>query len=470
MYNSILQFAIDLTKKICERAESGEIRDLDLMAEAVLSDCKETSILVMSELIREMNERIRGDNQYRKELGLIIKEKDRPRSLLTVLGQIDFSRDYFYDKQDGHCTCVLDQMLGIAKYERIGAAVGAALVTEAAKTSYARASEIVTNGIVSRQTVHNQILKVNVPEVRPKEEKREVKELHIYADEDHAHMQKPGKKKGKKCQVIPLVTVTEGMYQESKRRNRTINPMHFADEGFNTKRLWKAVEGYIEKAYDLERIETVYIHGDGGPWIKNGLEDIAQTAHVIDGYHFMRDLRSICRILPRRNIRVTLLWALENDDRERAHRYIQELLGETLSEKDLKRIKDFAGRLFRFWEEIRRRLTEAIPGSCTEGQVSHVLSERFSRDPLGWSQKPLGKLVGVRVFWKNGGKLTKDDFRKDTVQTERYSAYADRLVEEHLKGAADFSLFEPEDPIFDTASGTQQLIRGLGRTRNTLFQ
>lgn len=470
MSNIILQFAIDLTKKICERAENGEIRDLDIMAEAVLSDCKETSIQVIRELIRGMNEEFREDKKTRKELGLVIKEKDRPRSLLTALGQIDFFRDYFYDKQDGHCICVLDQMLGIARYERVSAAVGAELVTEAAKNSYARASEIITNGIVSRQTVHNQILKVNVPEVRPKEEKREVKELHVYADEDHAHMQKPGKKKGKQCQMIPLVTVTEGVYQESKGRNRTINPMHFADEGFNTKRLWKTAEGYIGKAYDLERIETVYIHGDGGSWIKSGLEDLAQTVHVIDGYHFMRDLRSICRILPRRNIRRTLLWALENDDRERAHRYIQELLGEPLSEKDRKRIKDFAGYLFRYWEEIRRRLTEDIPGSCTEGQVSHILSERFSRDPLGWSRKPLGKLVGVRVCWKNGGKLTKEDFRKDTVRTERYSAYADRLVEEHLKGAADFSLFDPEDPIFDAASGTQQLIRGFGRMRNTLLQ
>ncbi len=45
-----------------------------------------------------------------------------------------------------------------------------------------------------------------------------------------------------------------------------------------------------------------------------------------------------------------------------------------------------------------------------------------------------------------------------------------RMLEEHLKGAADFSLFDPEDPIFDAASGTQQLIRGFGRMRNTLLQ
>src|SRR3712207_8131256 len=38
------------------------------------------------------------------------------------------------------------------------------------------------------------------------------------------------------------------------------------------------------------------------------------------------------------------------------------------------------------WDGIVNRYTLDIPGSCTEGQVSHVLSERFSRNPMGWSK------------------------------------------------------------------------------------
>ena len=145
-----------------------------------------------------------------------------------------------------------------------------------------------------------------------------------------------------------------------------------------------------------------------------------------------------------------------------------ELLDEPLTEKEANRIRDFAGYLFRFWEEIRRRIIEDIPGSCTEAQVSHVLSERFSRDPLGWSEGPLGKLVGVRVYLKDGGKLTKEAFRQGEELTERYSEYADRLIEEHIKGAVDFSIFETERPIFDGASGTQIRIRGIGMARDMI--
>lgn len=467
---SILRFAFELAEKINQRVISREIMDIDVMADEILEDCKETSIDILQEIVRQMNEDFRKDKQTRKELGLVIKEKDRPRSLMTALGMIRFDRDYFYDKENDHHICALDHMLGIAKYERVGAAVAARLVSQAAETSYEKATRIVTGGAVSRQSVHDQILKVDVPEVQPDPEKKIVKELHVYADEDHAHMQKPCKKKGKQNKMVPLVTVTEGMYRQCKGRNRTLHPMHFASENFDTGELWKTAEGYIGKAYDLEELENVYIHGDGGQWIRNGLDNISQTVHVIDGYHFKRELRTICRILPDRNIKTALLSALEKDDHLRADRYIQSLLEEPLTEKESKKILDFAGYLFRFWDEIRRRITEDIPGSCTEGLISHVLSERFSRDPMGWSEKALGKLVSVRVYLKNGGKLTKEDFRRDKETPERYKEYADRLIDEQVRGAMDFSLFENESPIFDRASGTQILLHKLGMAGSPMVQ
>ena len=58
-------------------------------------------------------------------------------------------------------------------------------------------------------------------------------------------MQREGRAKGKKSRMVPLVTVTEGIEKESKGRNRTRNAMHFVDENFDTKALWKSVEGYI---------------------------------------------------------------------------------------------------------------------------------------------------------------------------------------------------------------------------------
>ena len=114
-----------------------------------------------------------------------------------------------------------------------------------------------------------------------------------------------------------------------------------------------------------------------------------------------------------------------------------------------------------------------IPGSCTEGQVSHVLSERFSRDPIGWSEESLGKLSQARVYIKNGGKLEGKDFRPEDkdreARKERYSEYAERMLKEAVEGCFDWSIFEKPIVPFDGASGTQTLIHGLGQAQNTLF-
>jgi len=459
MYNSILQLATELAERIWERAKNGEIKDIDAMAATVSDDCRRTSAEMMQEIIRYINEEIREDKSTRKEMGLVIKEKDRPRQLFTELGMLDLRRDYYYDKKNDRHTAVLDHVVGIDRYERIGGTVAARLITEATDVSYSKSADLVTGGAVSRQEVHDLLVRMKVPEYQVSQRKDKVDELHIYADEDHVSMQKPNKERGKKNRIVPLVTVTEGTVKESERRNRTVEPMHFVNEKFDTKELWKSVEGYIDKRYDTENIRNIYVHGDGGQWIRNGLEELAQTKHIMDGYHFFKELRKVSEMLPKRNVRIVILGALEKDDHARADRFMQDILLEPLTSKERDTICVFAGYLFRNWDEIRGRIAEEIPGSCTEAQVSHVLSERFSRDPLGWSDICLGKLTSARVFVKNGGTITKELFK--TNIEERYAEYADRFIEENMKGTFDYSIFENELPIFDTDSGTQHMIRNL---------
>ena len=110
MYDNILPLVVGLVKKIIERAENGELKELDVMASNVKEDLTSTSIEIVKELIQAANNRLREDKEARKELGLVIKEKDRPRELYTDLGMISFTRDYYYDKQNKTHVAVLDEM------------------------------------------------------------------------------------------------------------------------------------------------------------------------------------------------------------------------------------------------------------------------------------------------------------------------------------------------------------------------
>ena len=469
MEYSIQQIAQELVRKITEKVINGGICDIDKLSSTVLGDCKTAAREIIQTVIEELNKQIREDKAGRKEQKLVLKEKERKRQLLTELGMLEFKRDYYQEKVSGEYVYPLDEALNIASYERIGKQVCAKLVQQATDVSYAKSSKIVTGGEVSRQTVRRQILRAASLEKEPEEEQRQVKELHIYADEDHVHLQKPKKKKGKYNQILPLITVTEGMKKESTSRNRTIRPVRFVDEEFEPKRLWESVSGYIAKTYDLDALEKIYVHGDGGNWIGRGLEEYVQKVDVMDGYHLEKRLREISKEFPNQRVNHRLTEAILNNDQLKAKVILTDLWKNSEDTKSREKLKEFEKYLFRHWEGIRRRKSGVLPGSCTEGQVSHVIAERFSRDPLGWSKAGLGKLSKLRVYVINGGEITGEAFETQEQEQHNYREYMEQMIQEHLRGAIDWSIFEKEKPLFHGDSGTQVLIKEYGRCSFSLL-
>ena len=467
METIIQQIVTELVRRITEKAYAGGIRDIDALASDVLADCKEAATSLVEAICSSINVSIREDKGRRKELGLVLKEKERPRMLLTELGSINLQRDYYYDKKNSQYVSLLDRIVGLTAYERVGDTLKAKMVSLATDMSYAKSADIATGGEVSRQTVKNSIKKIQTLEKAVEDsEKRDVKELHIFADEDHVHLQKPKKEKGKKSKIVPLVTVTEGIDTSCKNRHKTKESMHFVDEEFSTKNLWKSVEGYIDKAYDLPKVEAIYIHGDGGRWIKTGLSDLPQVVHVMDGYHLEKRIKSLSRAFPHQNVSQRIHSAIWRNDRRKADEILRSLYVEAEDEKK-KTLEEFGAYLMGNWEEIVNRSKLNIPGSCTEALVSHILSDRFSRDPLGWSEEGLGKLSKLRVYVKNGGQITAKDYKKEESQT--YREYAEQVIKDAMAGAEDWSIFDGTPYIFDGSKGVQFEIHEIGKIRNTLW-
>lgn len=467
MEHIIQQTAQEFIQRITKKILSEKISNIDSLTVELEEDCKQAAAKILEAAFREMNLAMRRDKMTRKERGLTLKEKERPRSLYTKIGQLNLPRDYYYDKEAEGYTYPLDQMTGLQKRVRIGEAISAELVNYAAEMSYAKSAEVVSKGEISRQSVRNHILKVNLPEDEIPERKRQIQELHVFADEDHVSMQKRSKACGSRNQMVPLITTAEGIRKVGERRNETIRPRRFVEESLSGKELWKTVEGYIGANYDENVLETIYVHGDGGNWIKNGLENYPQVIHVMDGYHFEKRLKSLSLIFPQRNVRVSLRNAIKDNDRRRADRFLQSLMDEA-DDKQREKVKEFGKYLMGNWETIYRRLTLDIPGSCTEGQVSHVLSERFSRNPMGWSKEALGKLSCIRVSGINGRKIEAKDFR-EKGRRNRYAEYGEKLIRHSLEGAVDWSIFDGEPMSFDPNSGTQILVHTYGLNHGVLL-
>ena len=148
----IIQHVRSYLDKIFEIRIAG-ITDLDAAASVIAEDSRELSRNILQVFIEEMNLELREDKTARKNMGLVMHEKDRERKLLTELGEIRFDRDYYYNKQNGKYEYPLDKMLSVQARARIGDTISAKLVTKATEESYAKSAEEVTGGAVSWQTV-----------------------------------------------------------------------------------------------------------------------------------------------------------------------------------------------------------------------------------------------------------------------------------------------------------------------------
>ncbi|NMA83189.1 MAG: hypothetical protein GX962_04920 [Epulopiscium sp.] len=82
------------------------------------------------------------------------------------------------------------------------------------------------------------------------------------------------------------------------------------------------------------------------------------------------------------------------------------------------------------WECIKRRYDKEYIGCSAEGYVSHILSDRLSSRPLGWSLIGADQMARLRVYDANGGdvyELMKRK-KKETKKEQRLIELEKRIV------------------------------------------
>ena len=132
------------------------------------------------------------------------------------------------------------------------------------------------------------------------------------------------------------------------------------------------------------------------------------------------------------------------------------------------------------WDAIVKREQGDLCGSCTEPLVSHILSDRLSRNPLAWSADGLRQMTMLRTYTKNGGVVTSNDVRVSRSRPERagdrkalsetgyarYSGYADKQVDSFLHKKRDWSCLESTPPTFGKVNGRYLLLKFLSAVPN----
>jgi len=404
MDNIILQFALDFTTVMMKKLEKMIEKEFNITA--LVAEVKEATdrlgINIVKNVLENLDETIKKDEKGKKEW--IVERKDK-KSIVTMLGMIEYKRTYYKSKKTGEYRYLLDEIVGISKHEKVDKEVKIKLVENAINMSYEESSKITCPEKVSRQTVLNAIRQVGEVEIKKEvKEKRKVRVLYIEADEDHVALQ------DRKKEMPRLVYIHEGR-QSKNGRNELKNVYYKTYVGAESEEIWIDVANYVYDNYEIESIEKIYIAGDGARWIKEGIGWVPKAKFVLDRYHLNKYV--IRGTAKREKYRVKIWEAINEGDKKAIREIFKELLSVAETKVEKERIKEARRYILNNWEGIVIYKEEDVIGCSAEGHISHVLSARLSSRPLGWSKEGLKIMAKLRVFSRNGGNLRKTSIYKE---------------------------------------------------------
>ena len=448
MSNIIAQIAEKVVDDILKILAERGISNIEKVAEELNDVLKEGTLSIMSAAIKDLDNMIWQAKEDRRKDGLTVKARNVERTCLTGLGELRYRRTY-YQCKDGEKIYLVDHLIGVEEYVRVSKELCAKLVRNAAGMSMQKAAKV-ENVSVSRQTVNNKVLAMKEAVASVERVEKTPPELHLFADEDHIHLRPKG------GTYVPLVTVTEGIDTTDPKRHRTINPLHFQGYGVGSSEFIENVISAMYERYDMEKVRVVYIHADGGNWIRKIGDLLPNPIYIMDGFHLEKYFKKLCRLNGAQPYAGVLRQAILRNDFESFARYCA-AIREKQDEAGKKKMAEPVIYFQNNWESIVERMSGRYCGSCTEPLISHVLSERMSRNPLAWSREGLAKMAMLRVFTQNGGSVTADLIRVSRSKKERkkdynslkngfslYNQYAEKQAKSIFGTPHDWSIFERE--------------------------
>lgn len=423
MYNSIRYFEEECIRKF-EKLEDDFMKEPTKMAEYVLGLTEELHGLG----IRMIQESLESMDKMLDESPIRLKhwvvESHTSKQLVTSLGAVTFRKTLFTNRETGESEYLLDRILGFGRNQRMTEDAEARMLKEAVQTSYRRGGEEASlTASVGKQTVKNKIHALQFP---PDEdsagEKKAVECLYLEADEDHVSLQfrekkgdlaENGSHQKNNCLTAKLVYVHEGIEKEAPKsgRNHLVNPHYFSCAGGEKTNgeFWDEVYGYMDSHYDLGKVKKIYLNSDGGAWIKAGQKRMAGAVSVLDGFHLEKYITKLTSHL--KDSRGDATAEIREAIRDRTKADFEEIAGRAEAclenEAGRERVKEAREYILSNWTaaKLRLRHQDGVVGSSTEGHVSHLLSDRMSSRPMGWSVVGADKMARLRVYDKNGGDM-----------------------------------------------------------------
>jgi hypothetical protein len=139
------------------------------------------------------------------------------------------------------------------------------------------------------------------------------------------------------------------------------------------------------------------------------MKRISGISHVLDEFHLEKYITKLTSHMrdSRDDAAEELRTVIRSKNKKDFEEFVDKLEEYLPGEQGLQRMEDAKGYILSNWTaaKLRLRHKDGIVGSSTEGHVSHVLSDRMSSRPMGWSICGADKMSQLRAYNLNGGDM-----------------------------------------------------------------
>ena len=253
-----------------------------LNLESKIRDVGDTFTLKLYEsFLNYFNESFKKSKQRKKEFNI---KETRQRSLITFVGLITINSTSYINKKTKERYVPLRDILHLKPYQRLTNEAEYQLIKYAMEENMSQAARhALRNTQISRSTVSKKIkvLDGSINEVITRSA-NQPDVLYIEMDEIHANLQHGGN------QICPCAIVHEGYEELFVKRKKLKNIHYFASSKLTYEELWEVIFDYVDKKYDINKFNMIFISGDGANGIKNYTNCFPKAKFVLDPFHYIK--------------------------------------------------------------------------------------------------------------------------------------------------------------------------------------
>ena len=386
-------------------------------------------------------------------------EQFRPRSLQvvhrrqvwyrTMLGTIRVNRRQYRDEK-GYYRYLLDELLGMGKYEHTSFGVKETALELADNMTFRQSADIlrkISPVDLSHQTIHRLLKRtadgsqakddsalhwfMQTGEL-PSSEGKKVERLIMEADGVMLPLQR---EKARRAEV-KLGIAYEGWEKVGKDRYRTLNKTVHADTA-DKDTFWAGMTLKLQRKYDLGGDRQIVMGGDGAAWIKDGA-DLFHARYQLCRYHFNREL---CIALGHDRQKLNELAGFcQREEFDNALAMLKEAAeksgpktGQRISKAINYMISNLDG-LGDYRNQAERRSGELRRTGAIEGNIDKLIVRRMKNRGMSWTYQGIRRMLWLRIN-KREGTLYKclQSSLKETMLEVIPEKRINRVIDRNLK-------------------------------------